>query len=404
MHYPHMPRNLSLLFLSRMVRMHAFGMTSVMLALFLERRGLTTADAGLLFTLALLTDSVLTLFLSTRADVWGRRRVLLVSGFLMMLAGVLLVLGGHSYWWVFIGITIGVISPGGNEVGPFLAVEQACLAEAVTQERRTALVAWYNVAGFCATALGALSAGAWLKHVGKDAGEAHILWAYAAAGVVVIVAALLLSPQVEARTAKRAPSVQAHWSGLHESRSTVLRLSGLFALDSFAGGFIPQSLLAYWFATHWQMEEWQLGQLFFATNMLSGVSGLLAVPLSKKLGMVRTMVFTHLPSNILLMLVPVMPNAVLAVSCLLLRHCLSQMDVPVRQSYVMGLVKPEERSAANGIVATVRSLSSALSPALAGSLMSPTGWLSAPLFLAGGLKSLYDLLLYRGFRSVRGQN
>lgn len=396
-----MSRNLVLLFLSRIVRMHAFGMTSVMLALYLARRGMGTAAVGLLFTLALLTDAALTLFLSSRADVWGRRRTLVFGGFLMLLAGALLALGGQSWWLVFLGITLGVISPGGNEVGPFLAVEQACLAQASTAARRTGLVAWYNVAGFCATAFGSLGAGAWLKNAGSDVGSEHLLWAYACAGILVMAAALLLTRQVEALAAKPAAGVAAHWTGLHESRGTVLRLSGLFALDSFAGGFVPQSLLALWFATRWQMPEWQLGQLFFATSLLSGVSGLLAVPLAKKLGMVRTMVFTHLPSNVLLMLVPAMPSAALAAACLLFRHCLSQMDVPVRQSYVMGLVKPEERSAANGIVATVRSLSAALSPVLSGGLLGTQAWLSGPLYLAGGLKSLYDLLLYRGFRSVR---
>lgn len=396
-----MNRDLALLFLSRAVRMHAFGMTSVMLALELARRGLGTAEVGVLFTLALLTDAALTLFLSSRADVWGRRRTLMCSGFLMLLAGMLLATGGQAFWLIFLGITIGVISPGGNEVGPFLAVEQAALAQSFTAARRTALVAWYNVAGFCATALGSLSAGAWLKRAGPTAGAEQILWAYASAGLLVMLVALLLTRQVEVVVAKPAAGVKAHWTGLHESRGTVLRLSGLFALDSFAGGFIPQSLLALWFATRWHLEEWQLGQLFFATSLLSGVSGLLAVPLARKLGMVRTMVFTHLPSNVLLMLVPAMPSAALAVACLLLRHCLSQMDVPVRQSYVMGLVRPEERSAANGIVATVRALSAALSPALAGGLMSPAAWLAGPLFIAGGLKSLYDLLLYRGFRAVQ---
>lgn len=396
-----MNRNLLLLFVSRATRLHAFGMTSVILALYLARKGWSTAAVGMLFTLALLTDAALTLFLSTRADRWGRRRTLLLSGSLMTLAGMLLVFGG-SWWPVLVGITIGVISPGGNEVGPFLAVEQAALAQCTDKERRTGLIAWYNVTGFVATALGALSAGAWLSSTGSEAGAIHVLWAYSASGGVVMLIAALMTRSVEVSDARQGPTLKQHWSGLGESRGKVARLSSLFAIDSFAGGFVPQSLLAYWFATRWSLSEWELGQVFFATSVLSGVSGLLAVPLAKKIGMVNTMVFTHLPSNLLLMLVPAMPTATLAVACLLLRHCLSQMDVPVRQSYVMSLVRPEERSAANGVVATVRTLSSALSPALAGGLLSPAAWLSGPLLIAGGLKSVYDVLLYRGFRSVKG--
>ncbi|WP_395745938.1 MFS transporter [Prosthecobacter sp.] len=395
-----MNRDLIILFLSRATRLHAFGMTSVILALHLARRGLSAADVGLLFTLALLTDATLTLALSTRADAWGRRRTLVLSGFLMALAGVMLVVG-ESWWVVFAGITIGVISPGGNEVGPFLAIEQACLAQRSTAQRRTKLVAWYNVTGFAATAVGALSAGAWLEAAGSKEGASLVLWAYAASGGAVMMQAMLLTQEVETAPEKNAPRAKPHWTGLKDSRSKVARLGGLFALDSFAGGFIPQSLLAYWFASRWSLTEWELGQVFFATSLLSGVSGLVAAPLSQKIGMVNTMVFTHLPSNVLLMLVPVMPSAGLAVGCLLLRHCLSQMDVPVRQSYVMSLVRPDERSAANGIIATVRSLSAALSPMLAGSLLSPSAWLSGPLLIAGGLKSLYDVLLFRAFGSIR---
>lgn len=374
-------------------------MTSIILALHLARRGISAGEMGLLFTLALLTDAALTLVLSTRADKWGRRRTLVLSGFLMTLSGVMLVVG-ESWWVVLLGITIGVISPGGNEVGPFLAVEQACLAQCTTAHQRTKLLAWYNITGFVATAIGALSAGAWLKAAGSQEGSSLVLWAYAMSGGAVMVLAMLLTRKVEVTTGQNTPRAKPHWTGLGDSRSNVARLGGLFALDSFAGGFIPQSLLAYWFASRWSLSEWELGQVFFATSLLSGISGLVAVPMSQKIGMVNTMVFTHLPSNVLLMLVPVMPSAGLAISCLLLRHCLSQMDVPVRQSYVMSLVRPEERSAANGIIATVRSLSAALSPMLAGGLLSPTAWLSGPLLIAGGLKSLYDILLFRTFRSV----
>jgi len=188
---------------------------------------------------------------------------------------------------------------------------------------------------------------------------------------------------------------------LHESRSVVLRLSSLFALDAFAGGFIVQSILAYWFYLKFGATNLELGGLFFATNILSGISALVAIPLSKRLGLVNTMVFTHLPSNVLLMAVPLMPTFHLAVGFLLMRHLISQMDVPARQSYVMAVVPASERSAANGITATVRSLGSGLAPSLAGMMLTTAALASAPIYLAGGLKIIYDLALYRGFRQVK---
>jgi MFS family permease len=181
----------------------------------------------------------------------------------------------------------------------------------------------------------------------------------------------------------------------------VLRLSALFSIDAFAGGFIPLSLMAYWFHLHYGVEPALLGSIFFGANLLAAVSSLSAARIAARIGLINTMVFTHIPSNVLLILVPLMPNLPLAIAVLLLRFSLSQMDVPTRQSYVMSVVDPDERSAAAGVTGIARTTGAAISPSISSVLVSSAGFASLPFYLAGGLKIAYDLLLYREFRTVR---
>jgi MFS family permease len=189
--------------------------------------------------------------------------------------------------------------------------------------------------------------------------------------------------------------------GLHKSKAIVLRLSALFAMDAFAGGLVVQSMMAYWFHVRFGVEAGVIGSIFFGANILAGISALLAGQLAKKIGLINTMVFTHIPSNLLLMLVPLMPNLPLAIAVLLARFSISQMDVPTRQSYTLAVVAPDERSAASGVTAIARSVGAAISPSLAGIFLSVPLLLSTPFFLAGGLKIVYDLLLYRSFRRLK---
>jgi len=190
-------------------------------------------------------------------------------------------------------------------------------------------------------------------------------------------------------------------SGVHRSSTTVWNLSALFALDSFGGGFVVQSFTAYWFHLRFGFDPGGLGVLFFAANLLAGCSALLASWLAARIGLINTMVATHLPSNILLILVPLMPTPAMAVAVLLLRFSISQMDVPTRQSYVMAVVAPDERSAAAGITGVARTFGAAVSPIFAGALLARSEWMDVPFFIAGGLKIAYDLLLYRGFVALR---
>jgi predicted MFS family arabinose efflux permease len=189
--------------------------------------------------------------------------------------------------------------------------------------------------------------------------------------------------------------------GLHRSRGVVLKLSALFSLDAFAGGFVLQSILAYWFHVRFNVEPAILGSIFFGANILAGLSALSAAWVASKIGLIRTMVFTHIPSNILLILVPLMPNLPLTILVLLLRFSISQMDVPTRQSYTMAVVAPDERSAAAGITGIARTTGASLSPVVTGPLLANAALMNMPFFLSGGLKIIYDLLLYRSFKAIK---
>src|SRR6266705_2269094 len=388
-----------LLFLTRCTRLFAYGALSVVLVFYLTSLGLSTSQTGVLLTLTLVGDTVVSLYLTTHADRMGRRRMLIVGAILMAAAG-LAFASTRNFAFLVIAGTIGVISPSGNEVGPFLSIEQAALAQVVPGDTRTAVFAWYTLVGSFATAAGALSGGT-LSHLLQKTALAPVesyrvvVLLYAVLGVVLALLFTRLSPAAEVN----APGAGSF--GIGRSRDVVLKLSGLFALDSFAGGFVVQSFAAYWFYLRFGVNPATLGAIFFWANVLAGVSAPLASRLAARFGLVRTMVFTHLPSNILLILVPLMPSLPLAILVLLARFSISQMDVPTRQSYLMAVVGPEERSAAGGVTGVARTIGAALAPVFAGFLYARPSLMSVPFFIAGALKIIYDLLLYRGFAARR---
>jgi predicted MFS family arabinose efflux permease len=304
---------------------------------------------------------------------------------------------------LFAAAILGVISPSGYEIGPFLSVEQAALSQLLPDARRTAVFAWYNLAGSLATAAGALCGGLLAAGLQRGAGLTAlaayrvVLVLYAGAGLLLALFFAALTPAVEVPGGGE-PAAGSRF-GLHRSRGVVLRLGALFSLDAFGGGFVLQSTLAWWFHHRFGADEAQLGALLFGANLLAAASSLFATRIAARVGLVRTMVYTHLPSNVLLAFVPFMPTFGAAVALLLVRYSISQMDVPARQSYVMAVVAPDERSAAAGVTTIARSLGAAISPALGGLLLAGPG--AAPFVLAGGIKIVYDLLLYRSFRRVR---
>lgn len=397
-----MSRDITILFSTRILRLFCYGFLSVVLALYLAEAGLTEAQIGLLFTLTLMGDALISLWLTTSADRFGRKRTLILGALLMAGAGIAFVLT-RNVLLLIIAAILGVLSPSGNEIGPFLSVEQAGLTQLLSNKRRTQIFAWYNLAGSFATAAGAL-AGGWLSQGLQNnawtALEAYrlVLIGYALGGFVLLLLFLNLSKGVEVEAAQ---DTTRRVLGLHRSRQVVFKLSSLFAMDAFAGGLVLQSLMAYWFHVHFGVEAGLLGSIFFGANILAGISSLLAVRLADKFGLINTMVFTHIPSNILLILVPLMPTLPLAIGVLLLRFSISQMDVPTRQSYTMAVVEPDERSAASGVTAIARSIGASISPGLTGLLFSIPLLFNAPFFLSGGIKIIYDLLLYREFRAVK---
>ena len=395
------------LFALRTIRMLGYGFLAVVLVLYLAATGLDPVAIGAILTLTLVGDTLVSLWLTTHADRLGRKRVLIASSLLVVVAGAVFAATDLLPLLILAGI-VGVISPTGNEVGPFLAVEQASLTQVVPARRRTAVFAWYNLAGYLATATGALAAGllgqalissGWRE---VDAYRAVVV-GYAAIGLVMALLATQLGPDIEIppADAEAADDGIARRLGLGRSRSIVLRLSALFSLDAFAGGFIPQTLIAYWFALRFGVSPATLGAIFFAANLLAAVSSLSAARIAARIGLIETMVFTHLPSNVLLMLIPLMPTLPLAIALLLCRFALSQMDVPTRQSYVMAVVQPDERSAAAGVTGIARTVGAAISPSFSTVLLSGAATAALPFYLAGGLKIVYDLLIYRDFRQVR---
>src|SRR5215472_3164728 len=397
-----------LLFVTRFTRLFAYGALSVILVFYLISLGLSESQSGLVLALTLAGDIAVSLYLTTRADRMGRRRMLLVGAILMALAGLAFAVTSNLIYLIIAG-TIGVISPSGHEVGPFLSIEQASLSHLIPPSSRTEVFAWYTLTGSMATALGALFGGVVTQVLQQRsmtpvASYRYIVLLYAFLGIALACLFTRISSHVEVNKhaeSGAAASPIGSFMGLGRSRNIVLKLSGLFALDSFAGGFVIQSFAAYWFYLRFGAEPKMLGGIFFWANVCAGISALFASRLANRIGLVRTMVVTHLPSNLLLIAVPLMPTLPLAVLVLLLRFSISQMDVPTRQSYLMAVVEATERSAAGGVTGVARTTGAAISPLLAGFLFARPDLINLPFYIAGTLKVVYDLLLYFSFRQLR---
>jgi MFS family permease len=396
-----------LLFTTRFLRLFAYGSLSVVLVFYLVGLGLSEPQTGTLLTLTLIGDTVISLFLTTRADRFGRRRTLVAGAALMAAAG-LIFASTHALWLLALAGTLGVISPSGNEVGPFLSIEQAALSHVATNRTRTEVLAWYTLVGSFATALGALAAGLAARGLNETSlapasRYRAVVVLYAMIGITLAGLFSRLSRAAEATApgeTQTGRTTFASLAGLGQSHDVVVRLAALFALDSFGGGFVIQSFAAYWFYLRFGADPATLGTVFFWANVFAGLSALLASRLASRFGLIRTMVATHVPSNLLLILVPLMPTQPLAILVLLARFSISQMDVPTRQSYLMAVVSPGERSAAAGVTGVARTIGAAISPLLVGFMFARPALINVPFFIAGTLKIAYDLLLYRAFASL----
>jgi MFS family permease len=379
-------RDARLVFIAKTTRTFCYGSLGVLFPVYLTELGLDARGLGIAVTLALLSSAGLTVAVRRPAQRWGPRTALLGLAALSVLAA-LLFLVAKSPWLVIVAAMLGNLAVGTGESGPFLALEQVAVTRASTREGLTRALSLYNLTGYVASALGAAL-------VTRLTGSPTWVFAIFLAGAVIQLAAYALmrrSPPLpaSARARQRAPS-----------RALVRRIAALFALDSFAGGFVIQSLVTYWFYTRFDLALGTLGWIFFGTQILSGLSLLLAARLAPRLGLVNTMVFSHLISNLLLIALAFAPTLSVAVTLLLARHLLSQMDLPTRQTFLMLAVEDQEREHAATLTNTTRTVAQSVSPAVTGWIMQSLS-LSAPFLLGGGLKIVYDLLLYATIRNIR---
>jgi|GEM_PF-26952 len=393
--------------LARILRMFGFGFSSVLIGVILAEAGLSLVQVSLLLSVALIGSVVEIIFATLFADRLGRRLTLVGFAVLMALGGLAFAFS-HNLIVLLLAAFFGTINPSStSENTPFIAIEQAILPQTCVPERLTDAFTRYNLWAQLAGAAGGLVVALpdilhrYFVMTTSQGVDAMFVF-YAFLGGLTAVLFIGLTEKVEATTSKsNAPVPRTPTPLQKKSRSNVFRLSGLFVVDAFAGGLVVQTIVAYWFRQRFGVSLTALGFLFFGANLASALSLPIAARLARRFGLLKTMVFTHLPSQLLLLLVPLMPTFWLAALFLLCRQSLSKMDVPTRQVYIMELVSPEERTAAAGMTTMARSIATSMSPLAAGALLANSLFvLGLPFLVAGGLSTCYDLLLYALFRKV----
>jgi len=397
-------RNLILIYAAAWLRSFGIGLLGVVLGVFLSREGFSSTSIGIVIAAGLAGAAAATAVVTLKADRLGRRRTLFILSCLTAVGALPLLF--HSGMALLAPVAfLGMLNGMGTDRSASFALEQAVIPGLVSDQQRTWGLAWYNVVLDASGALGALSAG--LPVVGYRLWGVDLTTTYTMLfrGFVILnllsgVFYLLLSPQVEAELAHSQAPPTGRPPVSPETRSKVFRLSALFAIDSLGGGLLTDALVSYWFFRRFNIAEDRLAVLFFAVHILNALSHLGAAALARRIGLVKTMVFTHLPSSIFLVAASVVPSARWAVVLFLLRESLVEMDVPTRQSYVAAVVRPSERTFASGVTNLTRNLAWAASSSVAGVFMQRIA-LAAPLLLGGGLKIFYDLLLWRAFRHVK---
>jgi MFS family permease len=374
-----------LVLVAKTARTFCYGFLGVLFPVYLAERGMDARQIGVAVTLTLLASAGMTFGIRRPAERYGPRAALLAQAGLIVVSALLLLATDHP-WFIVAAAMIGNLAVGTGETGPFLTLEQVAVTRASPRAELTTALSLYNLAGYGAAAVGAAT-------VARAGASPRLLFAvFLLGGLVQIAAYALMRPDAPAADGSRPTAAMP-------SRPLIHRLAALFALDSLAGGFVLQSLIAYWFYTRFGMDLAALGWTFFGAQVLSGLSLLLAARLAPRLGLVNTMVFSHLISNVLLIGVALAPSVGLAVASLLARHLLSQMDVPTRQTFLMLAVQDHEREGAASLTNVSRTLAQSVSPALTGWVMTSVS-LAAPFFLGGGLKIVYDVMLYATIRKV----
>jgi MFS family permease len=407
-----------ILIFCKAIRLFSYGFLAVMLVIYLQALGFSSDRVGLLLTLTLFGDAALSMFLTTHADHWGRKRTLIIGSVVAITTSFIFATQTNFYILLFAGIA-GVISPSGSEIGPFMAIEISAISEVSLSSQRTPLMAWYNLFGSLFSASGALTCGLVMNFL-KTTFQldlvttcSRVLILYGLIQMGQLCLFFFLSSDIEPVPHATTESISStnkvanqtgRWFGLHKSKGIVLQLSLLFMLDSFAGSFVLQSIISAWFFDSYHTPSPTLGMIVFYCNIVAGISALFAAQIAQSIGLIMTMVVTHLPSNIFLMLVPIMPSEWTAIMMICARYSISQMDVPTRNAYVQGVVDPDERSAANGVTNVVRSIGASMGPFLSGMLLANPKYRNYPFFIAGGLKVVYDLLLLVNFQRVKSDS
>ncbi|HEX7216565.1 MAG TPA: MFS transporter [Methylomirabilota bacterium] len=381
-----MSREARLVLVAKTARTFCYGFLGVLFPVYLAERGLDARQIGVAVTLTLLASAAMTFGIRRPAERYGPRAALLAQAGLIVVSALLLLTTDHP-WLVVAAAMIGNLAVGTGETGPFLTLEQVAVTRASPRAELTTALSLYNLVGYGASAVGAAA-------VARAGASPRLLFSIFLLGGLVQISAYALMRPARPLDGRRRPDAAM------PSRPLVRRLAALFALDSLAGGFVLQSLVAYWFYTRFGMDLAALGWTFFGAQLLSGLSLLLAARLAPRLGLVNTMVFSHLISNLFLIGMALAPSASLAVTLLLARHLLSQMDVPTRQSFLMLAVQDHEREGAASLTNVSRTLAQSVSPALTGWVMTSVS-VAAPFFLGGGLKIAYDLMLYATIRKVQ---
>ncbi|MBY3473617.1 MFS transporter [Rhizobium laguerreae] len=384
--------------IARILRSAAYGALATVLSIHLERIGLEALEVGAVLTSALVGSLAANIIWSLTADRFGRRRTVVVMALVMAVSGFIFAVT-NEVWLLVITAFAGTISATASEVGPFQSIDQAILPQVVSPAHRTWAFSIYNMAAYIAAAIGSLLAGfagsSMLPGILGD-GLQIVFVAYGLAGIANALLFGILSPAVELSRVDGA----SRYIGLERSKAVVFKLSALFAIDAFAGGLVVQSVVAYWFHLRWDLDLMSLGSVFFAVNLVAGLSMLLAPVLAERIGLLNTMVWTHIPSNIMLMLVPLAPSVEIAIALFVGRMLVSQMDVPARQSYMMAIVDPAERVPAAGITNVARAAASAISPVISTAAFASAS-LGLPFVVAGAMKIGYDLIIWQTFRNVR---
>jgi MFS family permease len=403
-----------LILLARTIRTFAYGFLSIILAIYLKLSGFNDLLIGIILSSTLINSIIFTLIVTLYADRIGRRKILIIYASLMSISGIIFFVS-NNYILLIVSALIGTINVTGSETGSFLSLEQAILPQTLKeQKKRNTLFAIYNMAGTFAMSAGVLLSG--LPNIIEQYYQLNeiqsikpLFLLYAILGLIVLLIYLKLSHNIEItklntdndKKQKKNPLRQSSKTLSPKSKEIITKLSGLFAIDSFAGGFVIQSIVSLWFFTKFGADLTILSYVFSIAGILTAFSFIISTKIADKFGLINTMVFTHLPSNILMVLVAFVPTFELAIVLYLIRMGLSQMDVPTRQSYIVAVVNDDERTAAVGITNISRNITQAVSPSIAGYILQFASFLYAPFLLGGSLKIVYDIALYLNFRKIK---